>query len=261
MADAADAAETVRLHRDGRVATLTIDRPPLNILDIPTIDALGVALLEAAADPAVLVIVLRGAGERGFSAGGAVQDHTPDRVGPVLDSLHATIRRLRDLDVITIAAVHGHCLGGGMELAMACDLVIASDDARFAQPEIELGCFPPVASALLPSRIGAGLTLDLALAGRILTAEEAERLGLVTRRVLVGGLDHCVHEIAERIASRSAPVVRLAKKAVRAGRDLPFPAALAETERIYKEELLPLEDLAEGAAAFLEKRRPEWKGR
>ena len=125
----------------------------------------------------MLVIVLRGAGERAFSAGVAVQDHTPDRVGPMLDSLHGTIRRLRDLNAVTLAAVHGHCLGGGMELAMACDMVIASDDARFAQPEIELGCFPPVASALFPSRIGAGLTLDLALTGRILTSEEAESLG------------------------------------------------------------------------------------
>jgi cyclohexa-1,5-dienecarbonyl-CoA hydratase len=254
-------APSIHLHREPRIATLTIDRPPLNILDIPTIDLLGERIAELAADPELLVIVLRGAGERAFSAGVAVQDHTPDRVGPMLDSLHGTIRRLRDLDAITLAAVHGHCLGGGMELAMACDLVIASDDARFAQPEIELGCFPPVASALLPARIGAGLTLDLALTGRTLTAEEAERMGLVTRRVSAGSLDATVREITERIASKSAPVVRLTKKAVRAGRDLPFSAALAETELIYKEELLPLEDVEEGAAAFLEKRRPVWKHR
>jgi len=253
--------DTVRLHRDGRVATLTIDRPPLNILDIPTIDRLGEAIAELAADPELLVIVLRGAGERAFSAGVAVQDHTPDRVGPMLDSLHGTIRRLWDLDAITLAAVQGHCLGGGMELAMACDLVIATDDARFAQPEIELGCFPPVAAALLPTRIGAGLALDLALTGRTLTAGEAERMGLVTRRVPAGGLDEAVREISERIAAKSAPVVRLTKKAVSAGRDLPFPEALAETERIYKEELLPLEDVEEGAAAFLEKRRPVWRHR
>jgi cyclohexa-1,5-dienecarbonyl-CoA hydratase len=251
----------IHLHREPRIATITISRPPLNILDIPTIDRLGETIAELAADPELLVIILRGAGERAFSAGVAVQDHTPDRVGPMLDSLHGTIRRLRDLDAVTLAAVHGHCLGGGMELAMACDLVIASDDARFAVPEIELGCFPPVAAALFPSRIGAGLTLDLALTGRTLTAEEAERLGLVTRRVSAGGLDTMVREIAERIATRSAPVARLTKRAVRAGRDLPFPEALAETERIYKEELLPLADVEEGVAAFLEKRRPVWKHR
>ena len=252
---------TVLLHREGPTATVTLNRPPLNILDIPTIDRLGEVIVELAADPGLLVIVLRGAGDRAFSAGVAVQDHTPDKAVPMLESLHGTIRRLRDLDAVTVAAVQGHCLGGGMELAMSCDIVIATEDARFAQPEIELGCYPPVASALLPSRIGAGLTLDLALTGRTLTCEEAERVGLVTRRVSAGALDEAVREFAAQLAAKSAPVVRLAKKAVRAGRDLPFFEALAETERIYKEELLLLEDMAEGTAAFLAKRRPVWKHR
>jgi cyclohexa-1,5-dienecarbonyl-CoA hydratase len=252
---------TILLHRDGRAATVTLNRPPLNILDIPTIDRLGGVIAELAADPDLLVIVLRGASDRAFSVGVTVQDHTPDKVVSMLDSFHGTIRRLRDLAAVTVAAVQGHCLGGGMELAMACDLMIATEDARFAQPEIELGCYPPVAAALLPSRIGAGLTLDLALTGRTLTCEEAERLSLVTRRVPSGKLDEAVQEFAAQLAAKSAPVLRLAKKAVRAGRDLPFPEALAETERIYKEELLPLEDLEEGTAAFLAKRRPEWRHR
>lgn len=252
---------TILVQRDGSVVTVTLNRPPLNILDIPTIARLGEAIEELAADPGLLLLVLRGAGERAFSAGVAVQDHTPDKVIPMLESLHGTIRRLRDLAAVTVAAVQGHCLGGGMELAMSCDLVIATEDARFAQPEIELGCYPPVASALLPSRIGAGLTLDLALTGRTLTCEEAERLGLVTRRVPSEALDQAIQEFTAQIAAKSAPVVRLAKKAVRAGRDLPFYEALAETERIYKEELLPLEDLEEGAAAFLEKRRAVWRNR
>jgi cyclohexa-1,5-dienecarbonyl-CoA hydratase len=252
---------TILLHRDGPTATVTLNRPPLNILDIPTIAQLGEVIAELASDLGLVLIVLRGAGDRAFSAGVAVQDHTPDKVVPMLESLHGTIRRLRDLDAVTVAAVQGHCLGGGMELALSCDLLIATEDARFAQPEIELGCYPPVAAALLPSRIGAGLTLDLALTGRTLTCEEAERLGLVTRRMPSGQLDEAVQELAAQIATKSAPVVRLAKKAVRAGRDLPFSEALAETERIYKEELLPLEDLAEGAAAFLAKRRAVWRNR
>jgi cyclohexa-1,5-dienecarbonyl-CoA hydratase len=248
---------SVLLHRDGPAATVTLNRPPLNILDIPTIDLLGEVVAGLASDPGLQVIFLRGAGDRAFSAGVAIQDHTPDRVVPMLDSLHATIRRLRDLDAVTVAAVHGHCLGGGMELAMSCDLVIATEDARFAQPEIEVGCYPPVASALLPQRIGAGLALDLAVTGRSLTCEEAERIGLVTRRV--SSLEEGIETLRAQITSKSIPVTRLAKKAVRAGRDLPFSEALAETERIYKEELLPLEDLAEGAAAFLEKRRAVWR--
>jgi cyclohexa-1,5-dienecarbonyl-CoA hydratase len=253
--------ESVLVEHGGRAATVTLNRPPLNILDIPTIDRLGEAIANLAEDPDLSVIVLRGAGDRAFSAGVALQDHTPDRVVPMLESLHGMIRRLRDLDAVTIAAVHGHCLGGGMEVALCCDLLIATEDARFGQPEIEVGCYPPVASALLPSRIGFGKALDLVLTGRTLTCDEAERLGLVTRRVPAGGLDEAVREITDAILSKSAPVVRLARKAVRAGRDLSFPEALAETERLYKEELLPLEDLAEGAAAFLEKRRPAWKHR
>jgi cyclohexa-1,5-dienecarbonyl-CoA hydratase len=251
----------ILLARAERTATLTLNRPPLNILDVPTIDRLGDAVAELAADPDLQILVLRGAGDRAFSAGVAVQDHTPDKVEAMLESLHGTIRRLRDLDAITVAAVHGHCLGGGMELALSCDLLIAEDGARFGQPEIELGCFAPVAAALLPPRLGAGRTLDLLLTGRTLTSEEAERLGLVTRRVAVGQLDATIASLVTGITARSAPVTRLTKKAVRAGRDLPFAAALAETERIYKEELLPLEDLAEGAAAFLEKRKPVWRHR
>jgi cyclohexa-1,5-dienecarbonyl-CoA hydratase len=244
-----------------RTATITLSCPPLNILDIPTIALLGDAIEELAADPILQVLVVRGAGKRAFSAGVAVQDHTPDKVAAMLETLHGAIRRLRDLDAITVAAVQGHCLGGGMELALACDLLIAEDGARFGQPEIELGCFAPVAAALLPSRLGAGRTLDLLLTGRSLNTEEAERLGLVTRRVPEGRLEATIAALVAGITARSAPVTRLTKKAVRAGRDLPFDEALAETERIYKEELLPLEDLEEGAAAFLEKRRPVWKHR
>jgi len=252
---------TILLHRAERTATITLNRPPLNILDIPTIALLGEVVEELAADQDLQVLVLRGAGSKAFSAGVAVQDHTPDKVTAMLETLHGAIRRLRNLDAITVAAVHGHCLGGGMELALACDLVIAEDGARFGQPEIELGCFAPVASALLPPRIGAGRTLDLLLTGRNLNCEEAERLGLVTRRVPEGRLEATMAALVTGITARSAPVTRLTKKAVRAGRDLPFDEALAETERIYKEELLPLEDLEEGAAAFLEKRRPVWKNR
>jgi len=244
-----------------RTATITLNRPPLNILDIPTIAFLGEAMSELAADPDLQVLVVRGAGNRAFSAGVAVQDHTPDKVIAMLETLHGAIRRLRDLDAITVAAVQGHCLGGGMELALACDLLIAEDGARFGQPEIELGCFAPVAAALLPPRLGAGRTLDLLLTGRSLNSEEAERLGLITRRVPEGRLEATMAALVAGIIARSAPVTRLTKKAVRAGRDLPFDEALAETERIYKEELLPLEDLEEGVAAFVEKRKPTWRHR
>jgi len=247
---------TLLLDRDGRAATITIDRPPLNILDIPTIQRLGEAISEL--EDAQLVVI-RGAGDRAFSAGVAVQDHTPELVGPMLESLHGAIRKLRDLSAVTVAAVRGHCLGGGMELALACDLVIATEDARFGQPEIELGCYPPVAAALYPSLIGTGRTLDLLLTGRTLTCEEAERMGLIARRV--ENLDEGLAKLSSEILAKSAAVVRLTKKAVRAGRDHGFSEALDESERLYLDELCPTADMAEGIAAFLEKRRPVWKHR
>lgn len=247
---------TLLLARDGRTATVTIDRPPLNILDIPTIQRLGEAVSEL---EDLQLVVIRGAGDRAFSAGVAVQDHTPELVGPMLEALHGAIRKLRDLSAVTVAAVQGHCLGGGMELALACDLVIATENARFGQPEIELGCYPPVAAALYPSLIGPGRTLDLLLTGRTLTCEEAERMGLVTRRV--GNLDEGLAKLTAEILAKSGAVVRLTKKAVRAGRDHGFTEALAESERLYLDELCPTADMAEGLAAFLEKRRPVWKHR
>jgi cyclohexa-1,5-dienecarbonyl-CoA hydratase len=260
--DTADTTGTpILVHRNGRVATVTLNRPPLNILEIPMIARLGEVVDDLGRDADLQLIVFRGAGDRGFSAGVAVQDHTPDKVGAMLESLHGAIRRLRDLDAITVAAVHGHCLGGGMELAMACDLVIATDDSRFGQPEVDLGCFPPVAAALYPSRIGAGRTIDLLITGRSMTCREAEGMGLVTRCISAGSLDKVLARFVEEVGGKSAAVTRLIKKAVRAGRNLPFGEALAESERIYKEELGPTEDMAEGIAAFLEKRRPVWRHR
>ena len=250
---------TLLVDRDGRTATVTLNRPPLNILDIPTIARLGEVVSELAEDGELQVVVIRGAGERAFSAGVAVQDHTPDKVGPMLESLHGAIRKLRDLSAVTVAAVRGHCLGGGMELALACDLVVATEDARFGQPEIELGCYPPVAAALYPSLIGPGRTLDLLLTGRTLSCEEAERMGLVARRV--SDLDEGVAKLTAEITARSAAVVRLTKRAVQAGRDRGFSEALTESERLYLEELCPTADMEEGIAAFLEKRRPVWKHR
>jgi cyclohexa-1,5-dienecarbonyl-CoA hydratase len=252
---------TVHLERRDRIATLTIDRPPLNILDLETIARLNEALATLAEDPDLQLLQIQGAGPRAFSAGVAVQDHTPDRVGQMLEGLHGAVRRLRDLDAVTLAVVRGHCLGGGMELALSCDLLLAADDAHFGQPEVKLGCYPPVAAALYPKLLGAARTLELLLTGRTLDCEEAERLGIVTWRVPSEALEEKLPEIVQSLTQGSAAVTRLLKRSVHAGRDLPFREALAETERIYLEDLCPLEDMAEGVAAFLEKRPAVWRHR
>ena len=253
-------AELVVLHRAGRVATLTLNRPPLNILDIPTNEALAAALDRLAAEAAQL-IVLRGAGGRAFSAGVSIQDHTPDQVDGMLRGFHGVVKRLVEHPAITLAVVQGHCLGGGMELALACDLVLAAESARFAQPEIQLGCFPPVAAAFYPALIGPQRTAELLLTDRTLTSEEALAWGLVNWRVPAAELEPKLEWVTAQIASRSAAVLRLTKRAIAAGRAHSFAPALEQAERIYLDELCRTEDIAEGIDAYLAKRPAKWRHR
>jgi cyclohexa-1,5-dienecarbonyl-CoA hydratase len=251
----------IGLHREGRVATLTLSRPPLNILDLATLQALERGLGALTRDPELDLLVVRGAGERAFSAGVAIQDHVGDRIGPALTAFHGAVRALRDLSAVTLACVRGHCLGGGLELALACDLVLASDDATFGLPEITLACYPPVAAAVLPRRVGRPRALELMLTGRTFDAAEAERLGLLTRRVAAGALDEACAELTSALLGNSGAALRLAKRAAHAGEELPFGPALTEAERIYLEELLQTADMHEGISAFLGKRAPQWKHR
>lgn len=236
---------TIRLERTGRLARIILAKPPLNILGIEDLALLGDRLEEAAG--AAVVVLQADEGCRAFSAGNAVQDHVPERAPAMLERFHRVIRRLLDGDAITVADVRGPALGGGCELVAACDLAYAAPGVEFGQPEIELGCFPPVAASLLPSRVGWTRAVEMIATGRRIGAEEAERIGLITR---VGSPD----AVIERLLSQSAPVLALAKRAMR-------PASLGEAERIYREELLALDDCAEGVEAFLEKRPPEWRHR
>lgn len=260
-AAAATGEAGVSLLRRQRVATLTLERPPLNVLDLATLAALGRAMESLADDAGLQVLVVRGAGEKAFSAGVSVQDHTPERVAEMLERFHGALAALRELPAVTLAAVRGHCLGGGMELAAACDLVLAEEGARFGQPEVKLGCFPPFAAALLPARLGPGRTLELLATGRTLDAGEALRLGLVTHLAPAGELEARLEEVLAGLTAASTPVLRLIKRAVAAGAELGFPQALAETERLYTQELTATEDMEEGLRAFLEKRPPRWKHR
>ena len=250
------------VEREGRAATLTFGRPPLNILDLDLLADLDSRITELAADSGLQILFVRGAGEKAFSAGVSVQDHTPDKIDRMLLSFHGALTKLRDLDALTVALVDGHCLGGGMELAMVCDLVMATERSRFGQPEIALGCYPPVAAALYPQRIGSGRTLELLLTGRTFDCAEAERLGLVHERLAERtALASRASELGAAIQRQSAAVTRLTKRAVRAGESRAYGPALAEAERIYLRELTATADMPEGIQAFVEKRPPVWKHR
>lgn len=252
-------SETIQVLAEGRTALVTLDRPPLNILDIPMMRSLSRALSQWI--PRSDVIVFRGAGPKAFSAGAEVRDHTPDRVPDMLNAFHEIFRQLAAADCTTVAAVHGHCLGGGCELATFCDFVIATESATFGQPEIKLGCFPPVAMITFPRLVGPRAALDLILTGRTISAHEAQRLGLATRVVPEDLLADTVEQLLRELAELSPAALRLARRGLRERFGFDFDRSLRDVEELYLSELMRTEDTPEGVRAFIEKRAPVWRGR
>ncbi|HEV8385737.1 MAG TPA: enoyl-CoA hydratase/isomerase family protein, partial [Candidatus Acidoferrales bacterium] len=249
---------TVRVRIEGRTSWITLDRPPLNILDIAMMREMDHVLTEVLKHSDV--IVFEGAGTKGFSAGAEVRDHTPDRVADMLRTFHAIFRILSRADCVTIAAVHGVCLGGGCELATFCDFVLATESARFGQPEIKLGCFPPVAVVTFPVLIGLRAAMDLILTGRTISAAEAKQLGLVTRVVPDNELAASIDNLLKEIGGLSSAVLKMTRRELWERSGLDFDKSLGDAEQIYLEELMQTEDAQEGIRAFLEKRSPVWHG-
>ena len=206
-------------------------------------------------------VIFQGAGPKAFSAGAEIGDHTPERVKGMLSALHAIFRRLTAADCLTIAAVHGHCLGGGMELATFCDFVLAAESAQFGQPEIKLGCFPPVAMVTLPHLIGMRSAAHLILTGEQIGAAEACRLGLVTRVVPDGELPVVVDRLLDKLRKLSPAVLKLTRRTLGRIHSADFAKQLETVERVYLTELMKSHDAREGIAAFLEKRAPVWSGK
>jgi len=241
------------------IARLTLDRPPLNVLHIPMLEQLESALGALAADETVRVLVLDAEG-RMFSAGVDVADHTDEKVGTMIPLFDRVCRALADFPVPTIAAVHGHALGGGCELVLCCDLAVMAEGAKIGQPEIRLAAFAPVAALRLPWLVGYRAAADLLFSGRALTAEEALAAGLVNAVVPPDELRGWVEGKAAALAALSRAALTLNKRALHLG-FTDWTARLAEVERLYLEELMATEDAHEGLAAFLEKREPAWKHR
>lgn len=250
---------TIRVRTENRITWITLDRPPLNIMDIAMMRELDTVLKEVVKHTDFLIF--EGAGPKGFSAGAEVKDHTPDRVADMLHAFHAIFRQLARADCVTIASVHGACLGGGCELATFCNFVVATESAKFGQPEIKLGCFPPVALVTFPVLVGLRNSLDLILTGRTLSAAEAKQLGLISRVVPDDALAAGVEELLAELRKLSPAVIRLTRWGLldRAGVD--FEKHLRDAEELYLNELMKTEDAQEGIRAFLEKRAPVWQGR
>lgn len=242
------------------VARITLNHPPLNVIDIAMMEELNSVLSEIDSPPAISTVVLGGSGKC-FSAGVDVAAHTPDKVQLMLEKFHAVIRALIGTKRVTIAAVQGNCLGGGAELAMVCDLVYTTEDAQWGFPEIQLGCFPPVAATVLSALIGQKQASDLILTGRTITGAEAAAIGLANRAVAPDELGVVVDETVRRLCGLSSVALAIAKKADYAWDSVHFDKGLARAEKIYLDELLKTEDAKEGIRAFMDRRNPRWKGR
>jgi cyclohexa-1,5-dienecarbonyl-CoA hydratase len=251
--------ETVQLRVEQRTAWITLDRSPLNILDTSMMRSLDEVLARALSKSDF--VIFQGAGSKGFSAGAEIADHAPGYVTKMLAAFHAVFRRLAASDCLTIAAVHGYCLGGGMELATFCDFVIAGESTKFGQPEIKLGCFPPVAIVTLPQLIGMRAAADLILTGRQIGAVEALRLGLIARVVPDAELTDAVNQLMRELRASSPSILKLTRKTLGRIHFATFAEQLKEAERVYLTKLMKTQDAREGILAFFKKRAPIWKGK
>ncbi len=260
MASPATNFSTIRLDATAPVARITLDRPPVNVIDMTMMDELLAAFEYLEPQHAISTIVLTGS-EKAFSAGVDVKAHTPDKVHEMLAKFHSVIRAQIATRKITIASVHGSCLGGGAELALMCDLVYTSGDATWGFPEIRLACFPPVAAAALGAIVGQKRAADLIFTGRTFKGDEAFAIGLANAAGADNEVESLVGGAARRLAQLSPAALAMAKKAFYAWDAMHLDKGLTRAEKIYLEELMQTDDAKEGIQSFIEKRPPVWKGR
>ncbi len=255
MTDAQQLFITTQI-QDG-VAFLTLDRPPLNVMNIAMLQQLETALNQLSRDNSARVLVLNAAGKL-FSAGVDVADHTAEKVGLMIPLVDRVCQALAELPIPTLAAVQGHALGGGCELVLCCDLAVMAEGASIGQPEIQLAALAPVAALRLPYLIGYRAAADLMFTGRRLSAQEAQRIGLVNAVVPQDQVSTRAEEIAIQLSKLSRAALSLVKQALHLGYG-EWTKAMPEMERLYLQELMNTADAHEGLAAFMEKRPAKWE--
>lgn len=254
--------QTINFTVDGPVARLALNKPPLNIINIAMIAEMNNALETLAGQPSVRVLVIEAAvGSKAFSAGVDVADHTADKVRDMIYGFHRIFRQLHRLHIPTLAVVGGAALGGGCELAISCDMIVASERAKFGQPEIKVGVFPPVAAVILTRLIPRNYALELLLTGETITAAEAHRLGLVNRVVAPDALPAAAEALTGKLTQLSGSILRYTRQAASLGASGSFEKALNAVESFYLDDMMQAFDAHEGLAAFMEKRPPAWQDR
>lgn len=247
-------------HNQSRAA-LALRHAKGNIVTAEMVDALRAALEAIAQNPHLKLVTIEGHGTD-FSFGASIPEHAPDQIAHVLPQMHRLVMDLLETPAVTAAVVRGRCLGGGFELALACDFIFAADDATFGLPEVALGVFPPAASALLPMRVGVARSTAAIITGAPSPAAEWRDAGLVGILAPADSLADAVDSWFDaHLAPRSAAAIRHAAAAARLGVLEHVRARLPQLERLYLDDLMRTSDAAEGISAFIEKRAPRWTDR
>ena len=252
--------EFVKFRIEAGVARMTLNRPEHNLLNEAMLREIAGGITFAGENDDVKMIVLDSACKV-FCGGIDIGEYTSQRVFQMLDAFHAAFAGMLEVGKPVVCVVNGPAIGGGAELAAFGDLVIATPKARFAQPEISIGIFPPLASTILPFLVGPKIALELVLTGEPVTAERALELGMVNRLVPEAQLEQAVKDLVDRITGHSGPVLTMAKKAILGGMGLSLREGLKHSMNIFLNELYRLEDSQEGLRALVEKRKPNWKNR
>jgi len=242
------------------VAELKLNHPPVNVINIALMREMIGALDEIRNSSAKVVVI--GATGKLFSAGVDVADHTEDKVDEMIRLFHTVIRKIWTLPQPVVCAVQGSAIGGGMELAIACDLIISAESAKYGQPEVNVGVFPPIAALILPRLTSRQFALECVLMGENFTAQRLHELGLVNAVVPTEELEATTADYVEKLQALSGPVLQFTKRATLIGWDQSgIESPLSQIESMYLSDLMKLEDAKEGLDAFMEKRTPQWKER
>ena len=260
MATATTTKSRIEVEFQPPVARISLNHPPVNVIDVRMMEELGAALGQVENDPEISCVVFSGSGKC-FSAGVDIAAHTQESIREMLAKFHAVIHAIVNSHKVFIASVRGNCLGGGAEIAAVCDMAFTAENAIWGFPEIKLGCYPPVAATVLSSVIGQKRASDLILTGRSINGREAAEIGLANRAVADSELAAVTQETIDRLAALSPAALGLTKKAIYVWDAVHFHKGLAHAESIYLDELMQTEDAQEGISAFLEKRAPVWKGK
>jgi cyclohexa-1,5-dienecarbonyl-CoA hydratase len=250
----------LKVVNDEGIARITLDRPKHNVLDIEMINELITELTGLVSDDELKCLVLNGAGPS-FCAGVEVSDHKPEMATTMIETFNRGLALIDQLDVPVIASVHGACLGGGMEVALACDIIVAAQSASFGQPEIKLAFLPPYAAVRLPHLVGTARAIEICTTGKRYTGEEARQMGMVGYAVKDDQLAETTESLVKEIQYNSPLIIRLNKQAVKDHLGMPLPDAIEGASDLFLNKLMKTEDVLEGIKSFEEKRKPVWKNK